>query len=134
MGIFRKHRGHLHEAEGVLHVFCPGDAFWIGRKGGKGKGGKGDKGKDKRKEETGKPDRDPFLTEPESEAESEGSATVMAMRFSCPGRGFFEPSSQDRVLSQPEKLKPDPPVVSKRVGPKGLLLGLRIRVLSPWAP
>ena len=61
-----------------------------------------------------------------------GSAAVMAMRFSCPGRGSFEPSSsQGRVLSQPEKLKPDPPVVSKPVrDPKGLL-GLRTRVLSP---
>ena len=86
-------------------------------KGGKGKGGKGDKGKDKGKKgkkKKGQPDRGRSLTEPESEAESGGSATVMAMRFSCPGRGSFEPSSsQGRVLSQPEKLKPDPPVVSK---------------------
>ena len=86
-------------------------------KGGKGKGGKGDKGKDKGKKgkkKKGRPDKGRSLTEPESEAESGGSATVMAMRFSCPGRGAFEPSSsQGRVLSQPEKLKPDPPVVSR---------------------
>ena len=88
-----------------------------GRKGKGGKGGKGDKGKDKGKKgkkKKGQPDKGRSLTEPESEAESGGSATVMAMRFSCPGRGSFEPSSsQGRVLSQPEKLKPDPPVVSK---------------------
>ena len=86
-------------------------------KGGKGKGGKGDKGKDKGKKgkkKKGRPDKGRSLTEPESEAESGGSATVIAMRFSCPGRGSFEPSSsQGRVLSQPEKLKPDPPVVSR---------------------
>ncbi|CAE7038329.1 unnamed protein product, partial [Symbiodinium sp. CCMP2592] len=58
---------------------------------------------------------------PESEAESGGSATVMAMRFSCPGRGSSEPSSAERrVLSQPERPEPSALVVPKPgSGPEG---------------
>ncbi|CAE7304283.1 unnamed protein product [Symbiodinium sp. CCMP2592] len=61
-----------------------------GSEKGKGDRGKGDKGKDKgkkqKKKKKGQPGKGRSLTEPESEAESGGSATVMAMRFSCPGK------------------------------------------------
>ncbi|CAE7705914.1 unnamed protein product [Symbiodinium sp. CCMP2592] len=96
-----------------------------GSEKGKGDKGKGDKGKDKgkkqKKKKKGQPGKGRSLTEPESEAESGGSATVMAMRFSCPGRGSSEPSSSERrVLRQPEKPEPSALVVPKPgSGPEG---------------
>ncbi|CAE6945832.1 unnamed protein product [Symbiodinium sp. CCMP2592] len=95
-----------------------------GSEKGKGDKGKGDKGKDKgkkQKKKKGQPGKGRSLTEPESEAESGGSATVMAMRFSCPGRGSSEPSSSERrVLRQPEKPEPSALVVPKPgSGPEG---------------
>ncbi|CAE7775953.1 unnamed protein product [Symbiodinium sp. CCMP2592] len=96
-----------------------------GSEKGKGDKGKGDKGKDKgkkqKKKKKGQPGKGRSLTEPESEAESGGSATVMAMRFSCPGRGSSEPSSSERrVLRQPEKPESSALVVPKPgSGPEG---------------
>ncbi|CAE7245639.1 unnamed protein product [Symbiodinium sp. CCMP2592] len=95
-----------------------------GSEKGKGDKGKGDKGKDKgkkQKKKKGQPGKGRSLTEPESEAESGGSATVMAMRFSFPGRGSSEPSSSERrVLRQPEKPEPSALVVPKPgSGPEG---------------
>ena len=68
-------------------------------KGDKGKGEKGkEKGKDKwkkgpkgpKKHKKGK-DKGRSLTEPESEEESGGGATLMALRFSAPGGGRPSP-------------------------------------------
>ena len=95
-------------------------------KGDKGKGEKGkEKGKDKwkkgpkgpKKHKKGK-DKGRSLTEPESEEESGGGATLMALRFSAPGGGQPSPRlSEVPVLSPSEK----PSVVARSpvgLGPK----------------
>ena len=98
-------------------------------KGDKGKGEKGkEKGKDKwkkgpkgpKKHKKGK-DKGRSLTEPESEEESGGGATLMALRFSAPGGGRPSPRlSEVPVLSPSEK--PPSSVVARSpvgLGPKG---------------
>ena len=97
-------------------------------KGDKGKGEKGkEKGKDKwkkgpkgpKKHKKGK-DKGRSLTEPESEEESGGGATLMALRFSAPGGGRPSPRlSEVPVLSPSEK--PQSSVVARSpvgLGPK----------------
>ena len=94
-------------------------------KGDKGKGEKGkEKGKDKwkkgpkgpKKHKKGK-DKGRSLTEPESEEESGGGATLMALRFSAPGGGRPSPRlSEVPVLSPSEK--PQSSVVAR--SPVGL--------------
>ena len=98
-------------------------------KGDKGKGEKGkEKGKDKwkkgpkgpKKHKKGK-DKGRSLTEPESEEESGGGATLMALRFSAPGGGRPSPRlSEVPVLSPSEK--PQSSVVARSpvgLGPMG---------------
>ena len=100
-----------------------------GSEKGKGDKGKGDKGKEKGKDKWKKGPKGPkkhkkgkdkgrSLTEPESEEESGGGATLMALRFSAPGGGQPSPRlSEVPVLSPSEK----PSVVARSpvgLGPK----------------
>ena len=89
-----------------------------GSEKGKGDKGKGEKGKEKGKDKWKKGPKGPkkpkkgkekgrSLTEPESEEESGGGATVMALRFSAPAGGRPSPlPSGVPVLSPSEKPSP----------------------------
>ena len=99
---------------------------------GKGDEGKGEKGKEKGKDKWKKGPKGPkkhkkgkdkgrSLTEPESEEESGGGATLMALRFSAPGGDRPSPRlSEVPVLSPSEK--PQSAVVARSpvgLGPTG---------------
>ena len=95
-------------------------------KGDKGKGDKEGKGKKNKKKKKGPSGKGRSLTEPESEAESGGNATVMALWFSVPVCGASSsPSPNGRVLSSPEpaakgkKPRPVTEVVPKPPRPEG---------------
>ena len=93
-------------------------------KGDKGKGEKGkEKGKDKwkkgpkgpKKHKKGK-DKGRSLTEPESEEESGGGATLMALRFSAPGGGQPSPRLSEVPVLSPSEKPPSSVVARSPVG------------------
>ena len=103
-----------------------------GSEKGRGDKGKGDKGKEKGKDKWKKGPKGPkkhkkgkdkgrSLTEPESEEESGGGATLMALRFSAPVSGRPSPRLSEVPVLSPSEKPPPADVASKPsgVGPKG---------------
>ena len=103
-----------------------------GSEKGRGDKGKGDKGKEKGKDKWKKGPKGPkkhkkgkdkgrSLTEPESEEESGGGATLMALRFSAPAGGRPSPRLSEVPVLSPSEKPPPADVASKPagVGPKG---------------
>ena len=103
-----------------------------GSEKGRGDKGKGDKGKDKGKDKWKKGSKGPkkhkkgkdkgrSLTEPESEEESGGGATLMALRFSAPAGGRPSPRLSEVPVLSPSEKPPPADVASKPagVGPNG---------------
>ena len=103
-----------------------------GSEKGRGDKGKGDKGKEKGKDKWKKGPKGPkkhkkgkdkgrSLTEPESEEESGGGATLMALRFSAPVGGRPSPRLSEVPVLSPSEKPPPADVASKPsgVGPKG---------------
>ena len=103
-----------------------------GSEKGRGDKGKGDKGKDKGKDKWKKGPKGPkkhkkgkdkgrSLTEPESEEESGGGATLMALRFSAPAGGRPSPRLSEVPVLSPSEKPPPADVASKPagVGPNG---------------
>ena len=103
-----------------------------GSEKGRGDKGKGDKGKEKGKDKWKKGPKGPkkhkkgkdkgrSLTEPESEEESGGGATLMALRFSAPAGGRPSPRLSEVPVLSPSEKPPPADVASKPagVGPNG---------------
>ena len=103
-----------------------------GSEKGRGDKGKGDKGKEKGKDKWKKGPKGPkkhkkgkdkgrSLTEPESEEESGGGATLMALRFSAPAGGGPSPRLSEVPVLSPSEKPPPADVASKPagVGPNG---------------
>ena len=103
-----------------------------GSEKGRGDKGKGDKGKEKWKDKWKKGPKGPkkhkkgkdkgrSLTEPESEEESGGGATLMALRFSAPAGGRPSPRLSEVPVLSPSEKPPPADVASKPagVGPNG---------------
>ena len=103
-----------------------------GSEKGRGDKGKGDKGKEKGKDKWKKGSKGPkkhkkgkdkgrSLTEPESEEESGGGATLMALRFSAPAGGRPSPRLSEVPVLSPSEKPPPADVASKPagVGPNG---------------
>ena len=103
-----------------------------GSEKGRGDKGKGDKGKEKGKDKWKKGPKGPkkhkkgkdkgrSLTEPESEEESGGGATLMALRFSAPAGGRPSPGLSEVPVLSPSEKPPPADVASKPagVGPNG---------------